>query len=130
MHETLQNIFYETSIVVEKIIYLFNHKFILSDGCRAVPDALWGSGWMEYLDDVLDILRELKKKHKGPLPLNAVFKTLINERICDSSKSVSECLRKLQIAGKIRPVNAGVNIELLEDVKLNYVQSSLTPFRK
>lgn len=85
---------------------------------------------MEYLEEVLVILRRLKRKHNGPLPLNAVFKTLMEERICDSSKSVSECLRKLQSSGKIRPVNAGVNIELLEDVKVNYVQSSLTPFRK
>ena len=85
---------------------------------------------MEYLDDVLKILRKLKKKHRGPLPLNAVFKSLIEERICDSSRSVSECLRRLQSEGKIRPVDAGVNIELLEEVKTNYVQSSLVPFRK
>ncbi len=85
---------------------------------------------MEYLDEVLEILRKLKKKHGSPHPLNAVFKALIEERICDSSKSVSECLRKLQNIGKIRPVNAGVNIELLEDVKVNYIQSSLLPFKK
>jgi len=85
---------------------------------------------MEYMEEVLEILRGLKKKHKGPLPLNAVFKVLIEEHICDSAKSVSECLRKLQSVGKIRPVNVGVDIELLEDVKTEYVQSSLTPFRK
>jgi hypothetical protein len=85
---------------------------------------------MEYLEDVLEILRKLKRKHQGPLPLNLVFKSLIEERICDSSRTVSECLRKLQNEGKIRSINSGVNIELVEDVKINYVQSSLTPFRK
>lgn len=85
---------------------------------------------MEYLEEVLLVLRKLKRRHDGPLPLNIVFKTLIEERICDSTKSVSDCLRRLQHDGKIRPVNSGVNIELLEDVKVNYVQSSLTPFRK
>lgn len=85
---------------------------------------------MEYLEEVLEILRKMKKKHDGPLPLNAVFKTLIDSRICDSSKSVSDCLRKLQSIGKIRSVNSGVNIELLEEVKVSYVQASLTPFRK
>ena len=83
---------------------------------------------MEYLEDVLQILRSLKKKNKGPLPLSLVFKTLIDERVCDSSQSVSECLRKLQNIGKIRPVRMGVDIELLEEVKTDYVQSSLTPF--
>ena len=85
---------------------------------------------MDYLDDVLEILRGLKKRHGGPLPLNVVFKTLIEEHVCDSSKSVSDCLRKLQSIGKIKPVNAGVNIELLEEVNVNYVQSSLAPFNK
>jgi hypothetical protein len=85
---------------------------------------------MEYLEEVLSVLRKLKRKHDGPLPLNDVFKTLIEERICDSTKSVSDCLRRLQHDGKIKPMNAGINIELLEDVKVNYVQSSLAPFRK
>jgi hypothetical protein len=85
---------------------------------------------MEYLDDVLEILRRLKKRHGSPLPLNVVFRALIEEHVCDSSKSVSDCLRKLQSIGKIKPVNAGVNIELLEDVNVNYVQSSLVPFNK
>jgi|GEM_PF-3458988 len=85
---------------------------------------------MEYLEEVLQILRKMKKKYKGPLPLNEVFKCLIKERVCDSNKSVLDCLRKLQSIGKIKSVNAGVNIELLEDVKANYVQSSLSPLRK
>ena len=51
---------------------------------------------MEHTEEVLQILRRLKRKHNGPLPLNKVFKALIDEKICDSNKSVSEALKKLQ----------------------------------
>ena len=85
---------------------------------------------MEQIEEVLDVLRSLKRKHGNPLSLGIIFKSLIEERICDSTKSVSECLRGLSGAGKIRSVSSGVGIELLEDVKQDYVQSSLAPFRK
>lgn len=85
---------------------------------------------MEHTEEVLQILRKLKRTHNGPLPLNKVFKALIEEKICDSNKSVSEVLKKLQSIGKIRPVQAGVNIELLEKVKVKYSQTSLSPFGK
>jgi len=85
---------------------------------------------MEQTEEALDVLRNLKKRYQKTLPLKVVFKSLIDERICDSSRSVSECLRELQRIGKIKPINSGIDIELLEDVKLEYVQSSLTPFKK
>ena len=76
-------------------------------------------------DEVLGVLRGMKKKNNGPLQLKDVFKRVLDKGICDSSKSVSDCLRQLQRDGKIRTLNRGVNIELLEDVKAEYVQSSL-----
>lgn len=81
---------------------------------------------MERLEETLDVLRSLRKKHGRVLSLNVVFDALIKERIYESKQAISICLRKLQSAKKIRPVNFGVNIELLEDGKpLDYVQSSL-----
>jgi len=85
---------------------------------------------MEQIEEVLDVLRNLKRRHGDPLPLKVIFRSLIEERICDSAKSVSDCLRKLRGAGKIKSVSSGVGIEFLEDVKPEYVQSSLTPFGK
>jgi hypothetical protein len=85
---------------------------------------------MDQMEEVLQVLRRLKRKHNGPLPLKEIFKSLVDNCVCDSSRSVSECLKKLSGNGKIRPVNSGVDIELLEDVKIEYVQSSLAPFRK
>ncbi len=85
---------------------------------------------MGQIDDVLGVLRDMKKRNDGPLSLQKIFKSLIDEGICDSSKSVSECLKKLSISGKIKTLNAGVNIELLEEVKVNYVQSSLLSLDK
>lgn len=85
---------------------------------------------MEQIEEVLEVLRNLKRKYGDPLSLKVVFSLLIEKKICDSNKSVSDCLRKLDIAGKIRSVNSGVDIELLEDIRPEYVQSSLTPFGK
>ncbi|MFH1623209.1 MAG: hypothetical protein ABIA12_01680 [Candidatus Aenigmatarchaeota archaeon] len=76
-------------------------------------------------EEVLNVLRGMRKRRNGPLLLKEVFKSVIGRGICESSKSVSDCLRKLQTAGKIRTLNRGVDIELLEDVKVEYVQSSL-----
>jgi hypothetical protein len=59
------------------------------------------------------------------LPLKEVFKSVMGRRICQSSRAVSECLRGLQRQGKIRTLNQGIAIELLEDIKVEYVQSSL-----
>jgi len=85
---------------------------------------------MEQIEEVLEVLRSLKRRRGGPLPLKVIFRSLIEDRICESNKSVSNCLQKLRSAGKIRTVNSGVDIEFLEDVKPEYVQSSLGPFRK
>ena len=85
---------------------------------------------MEQIEEVLDVLRALKRKHGNPLPLGIIFRSLIEERVCDSTKSVSDCLRRLSGTGKIRSVSSGVGIELLEDVKQEYVQSLLPPFGK
>jgi hypothetical protein len=82
---------------------------------------------VEHVEEALGVLRLLKRRYERTLPVKAVFKSLIDSRICDSSKSVSDCLKQLQRMGKIRSVNTGVDIELLEDVKIEYVQSSLVP---
>jgi len=76
-------------------------------------------------EEVLDVLRGMKKKNNGPLQLKDVFKRVLGKGICDSSKSVSDCLRQLQRDGKVRTLNRGVDIELLEEVRAEYVQSSL-----
>lgn len=83
---------------------------------------------MEQIEEVLQVLRKMKRRRGDPLPLAIIFRSLIEDRICDSKKSVSDCLKMLQISGKIRTVSSGVNIELLEDVKPEYSQSSLAPF--
>ena len=85
---------------------------------------------MEEMEEVLEVLRKMKRRRNGPLPLNEIFKSLVDARVCDCAKSVSDCLKKLRTAGKIRPINSGVDIELLENVKIEYVQSSLSPFRR
>lgn len=85
---------------------------------------------MEQTEEVLDVLRTLKRRHGDPLPLKMIFNSLIEERICESYVSMSQCLKRLNIAGKIRSVNSGIDIELLEDVKQEYVQSSLTQLEK
>jgi len=85
---------------------------------------------MEQIEEVLEVLRNLKRRHGNPLSLGIIFRSLIARRICDSNKSVSDCLRELRSVGKIRTVNSGVGIDLLEDVKPEYVQSSLSPFGK
>jgi len=76
-------------------------------------------------EQVLEVLRGMKRRGMGKLPLKEVFKSVMGRRICGSSRSVSECLRGLQRRGKIRTLNRGVDIELLEDIKVEYVQSSL-----
>jgi len=85
---------------------------------------------MDQVEEVLNVLRKMKRKSLGPLPLRNIFKSLMDERICDSNKSVSDCLKTLKKMGKIRVVNTGVDIELLENVKVEYTQSSLMPLRK
>jgi len=84
---------------------------------------------VDQIEEVLSVLRRMKKRENGPLPLRTIFRSLIDERICDSSKTVSECLRTLNKMGKIRTLNTGVDIELLEEIKAKYVQASL-PFRR
>lgn len=85
---------------------------------------------MDQIEEVLQVLRKLKRKYNGPLPLREIFRSLMDDSVCDSNISISECLKRLRVEGKIRTVNSGVDIELLEEVKIEYVQSSLMPFRK
>jgi hypothetical protein len=89
---------------------------------------------MESLEEALEILRSLRRKHGRVLSLSAVFDALARSGIYGSKQSMSECLHRLQGEKKIRPVNFGVDIELLEDEGENeeqdgepaeYVQSSL-----
>jgi len=81
-------------------------------------------------EQVLEVLRGMKRRGAGELSLKEVFKSVIGKRICETSRSVSECLRGLQRQGKIRTLNQGIAIELLEDVKVEYVQSSLVRTKK
>ena len=85
---------------------------------------------MNKLREALEVLRGLKRKHGSVLSLNLVFESLIGNGIYNSRDAISNCLRKLQVIGKIRPVHVGVDIELLEDVKVEYTQSSLVDAMK
>ena len=85
---------------------------------------------MNKLEEVLNVLRKMKKKNDGPLPLRNIFKLLMEDHVCDSSKSVADCLKLLRKMGKIKIVNTGIDVELLENVKAEYTQSSLIPIRK
>ncbi len=85
---------------------------------------------MNQLEEILKVLRRMKKRSDGPLRLSVIFKLLIEEQICDSSKAVSECLKQLKRMGKINIINTGIDLELLENVKVEYIQSSLMPLRR
>jgi len=76
-------------------------------------------------EEVLEVLRGMKRRGAEKLQLKEVFKSVIGKGICESSRGVSDCLRQLQRDGKIRTLNRGVDIDLLEHVKVEYVQSSL-----
>ncbi len=76
-------------------------------------------------EGVLEVLRGMKKRGAVALSLKEVFKSVLGLGICRSSRSLSDCLRHLQRDGKIRTLNRGVDIDLLENVKIEYVQSSL-----
>jgi len=88
--------------------------------------------YMDGLESALDILRRLGKKHGRVLPLSLVFKTFLNEKIYSSAEAIVNCLRALQKDNKIKPINFGIDIELLESTELkeeDYVQSSLDRFQ-
>jgi len=76
-------------------------------------------------EEVLDVLRGMRRRRSGPLLLKEVFKSVLGRGICETSRGVSDCLRRLQADDKIRTLNRGVDIDLLENVKVEYVQSSL-----
>jgi hypothetical protein len=81
-------------------------------------------------EEVLEVLRGMKRRGAEKLPLKEVFKVVMGKGICNSSRGVSDCLRQLQRDGKIRTLNRGVAIELLEHIKIEYVQSSLAQARR
>jgi hypothetical protein len=81
-------------------------------------------------EEVLEVLRGMKRRGAETLQLKEVFKSVIGKGICESSRGVSDCLRQLQRDGKIHTLNRGVDIELLEHVKVEYVQSSLAHARR
>jgi len=87
---------------------------------------------MSDMDDALIILRQLGRRHGRVLSLSLVFKTFLQTRIYDSKEAIADCLRSLQRQNKIKPINFGVDIELLEDAEdldgEEYVQSSLSGF--
>ena len=85
---------------------------------------------MDNLESTMETLRQLRKKHGRVLSLTLVFKCLLKTRLYRSKETIANCLRALQKAHKIKPINFGVDIELLESVKQNseYVQSSLNGY--
>ncbi len=88
---------------------------------------------MSELDEALDVLKQLGRKHGKVLSLSLVFKTFLQKRICDSRGSIADCLRNLQDENKIKPINFGIDIELLGDIEsgaIAHVQSSLDGFKK
>ena len=86
---------------------------------------------MDDISEALDSLRHLGKKHGNILSLSLVFKTFLQDRLYNSAGAISSCLHSLEAESKIRPINFGIDIELLDDVeqdKAEYVQSSLDGF--
>jgi len=97
---------------------------------RALGSVCYYGDFMDRSDEVLEVLKRLKKKHGRVLSLNTIFRELLKERIYESKRAIADCLRKLQAAKKIRPVKFGVNIEILEDSPVEYIQSSLAVLKK
>lgn len=69
---------------------------------------------MTKSDEVLQILRNLARKNGNVIPLDQIHKILIKEGVFQSKKSVANCLRRLELVRKIKPINFGVSVELLE----------------
>lgn len=92
---------------------------------------------MAKIDEVLRILHSLRKDNGKVISLSAVYKIIIREGIYNSYKAISDSLKRLESIGKIKLVNFGNNIELLDEelsermnAKIEFVQSSLLDLKK
>ena len=85
---------------------------------------------MDNLESTMETLRQLGKKHGRVLSLTLVFKSLLHTRLYRSKESIANCLRALKKVHKIKSINFGIDIELLENIEPNseYVQSSLNGY--
>jgi hypothetical protein len=86
---------------------------------------------MDNIESTMDALRGLARKHGSVLSLSLVFKTLFKSGIYRSREALADCLRALQKEKKIKSINFGIDIELLENIDSNameYTQSSLSGY--
>jgi hypothetical protein len=86
---------------------------------------------MDETEEAMGVLHGLAKKYGNVLSLNLVFKTFLEDKICSSKESITECLHRLHTQNKIKSINFGIAIELLESIEAegaSYVQSSLEGF--
>lgn len=86
---------------------------------------------MDKLDEALETLIELGKRHGRILSLSLIFKTFLQNGLYSSKEAIAKCLRALQRKRKIKPINFGVDIELLENIDVEQkepIQSSLISF--
>lgn len=77
---------------------------------------------MTKSDEVLQILRNLAKDNGKIISLEQIHKVLIKEGVFQSKKSVANCLRRLEMVRKIKPINFGVSVELLEQEKSENIE--------
>ncbi len=71
---------------------------------------------MAKSDEVLQILRNMARQNGKVLSLSQIHRTLIKEGILSSQNAVASVLRSLESIRKIRTVNFGVSVELLDNV--------------
>jgi hypothetical protein len=86
---------------------------------------------MDETEVAMGALQRLARKHGNVLSLNLVFKTLLDDRICASRESITDCLHRLHTQNRIKSINFGIAIELMEKIEaesISYVQSSLGVF--
>jgi hypothetical protein len=86
---------------------------------------------VDNIESTMDALRGLARKHGRVLSLSLVFKTLFKSGIYRSREALADCLRALQRERKIKSINFGIDIELLESMDshpIEYTQSSLNGY--
>jgi hypothetical protein len=86
---------------------------------------------MDNIESTMESLRGLARKHGKVLSLSLVFKTLFKSGIYRSREALADCLRALQKEKKIKSINFGIDIELLESMDshpIEYTQSSLSGY--
>jgi len=66
-------------------------------------------------DEVLEILRSMARTNGKVLSISQIHRTLIKEGVLSSQKAVAGVLRSLEMVRKIRTVDFGVSVELLDN---------------